>query len=85
MLKKLRRTVTSVLPVAEGRKGQCVNCGACCKLPVPCPFLKEEDGKCVCKIYKFRPLNCRKYPRSASEHITTETCGFQFTKPAAKK
>jgi len=70
-----------VLPVQKGRKGQCINCGACCKLPVPCPFLKEEDGKCVCKIYQVRPLNCRKYPRSRSEHITTQTCGYRFEKP----
>jgi hypothetical protein len=23
-------------------------------------------------------LNCRKYPRTESEHITQETCGYRF-------
>jgi len=33
------------LPVSENRRGQCVNCGACCKLPNVCPFIKagEDD------------------------------------------
>jgi len=76
---KFRRTLTSLLPVASNRRGQCVHCGACCKLPNVCPFLKvNEEGKGYCGIYHLRPLNCRKYPRSAAEHITTGTCGFRF-------
>jgi len=76
---KIKRTFTSVLPVAKNRKGQCVNCGACCKLPNVCKFAKtSEDGKIYCAIYPIRPLNCRKYPRTASELITPETCGFHF-------
>jgi hypothetical protein len=78
MLKKLRRTITSVLPVEDGRQGACQGCGECCKLAVPCPFLKMVDGKSRCTVYKVRPLNCRKYPRSADEHITQKTCGYQF-------
>ena len=79
MLKKLKRTITSVLPVAKDRVGACVNCGACCKLAVVCPFLKRrKDGSSYCSIYHFRPFNCRKYPRTASEHITQDTCGFSF-------
>jgi len=76
---KAKRTVTSVLPVSKNRKGQCVNCGACCKLPNECPFLRyADDGKEYCSIYPIRPLNCRKYPRTESEFITQETCGFNF-------
>ncbi len=61
------------------RKGQCINCGACCRLPVECPFLKTNgDGKGYCGVYPLRPLNCRKYPRTDSEHITKDTCGFHF-------
>ena len=76
---KIRRTFTSVLPVSKRRRGQCVHCGACCKLPNVCPFLKTNgDGEGYCGVYPLRPLNCRKYPRTESEHITPETCGFRF-------
>jgi hypothetical protein len=81
---RAKRTLTSVLPVAESRRGQCVHCGACCKLPVACPFLRTDgDGRVYCRIYPIRPLNCRKYPRSESEHITKDTCGFHFEEPPA--
>ena len=76
---RVRRTLTCLLPVSTARRGQCVHCGACCKLPNVCPFLKTgDDGKGYCGIYAFRPMNCRKYPRTAAEHITTDTCGFYF-------
>jgi Fe-S-cluster containining protein len=76
---RIKRTFTSVLPVAQQRRGQCIQCGACCKLPNVCPFLKSNgDGRIYCRIYPIRPLNCRKYPRTPSEHITTDTCGFRF-------
>lgn len=78
-LAKTKRTATSILPVSSKRKGQCVNCGACCKLPNVCAFLKSgENGKGYCSIYPIRPLNCRKYPRTESEFITQETCGYSF-------
>lgn len=76
---KAKRTVTCVLPVSKKRRGRCVNCGACCKLPNVCRFLRyADDGKQYCSIYMIRPLNCRKYPRTESEFITQETCGFSF-------
>ena len=76
---KIRRTFTSVLPVSQRRRGQCVHCGACCKLPNVCPFLRTNgDGEGYCGVYPLRPLNCRKYPRTDSEHITKDTCGFRF-------
>jgi hypothetical protein len=76
---KAKRTVTAFLPVADNRKGQCVSCGACCKLPTVCPFLKyDSEEKSYCTIYPIRPLNCRKYPRTESELITGDTCGFKF-------
>jgi len=76
---KAKRTLTSVLPVAKTRAGQCVGCGACCKLPKPCHFLKtDETGRGFCAIYELRPLNCRKYPRTESEWLTADTCGFRF-------
>ncbi|MGF1548909.1 MAG: hypothetical protein ACFCUG_16455 [Thiotrichales bacterium] len=79
MKDKIRRTITSILPVASNRRGSCNNCGACCKLPTQCRFLRFNDsGESYCGIYKVRPLNCRKYPRSAAELITADTCGFWF-------
>ena len=77
---KIKRTFTSVLPVAKNRTGKCIDCGECCKLPNLCPFLKfKSNGKSYCSIYPIRPLNCRKYPRTESEHITIDTCGFKFS------
>lgn len=76
---KIIRTITSVLPVKNGRNGSCKQCGECCKLPNPCVFLDYDgNNKAFCRAYRFRPLNCRKYPRSAREHITLGTCGFYF-------
>jgi Fe-S-cluster containining protein len=76
---KIKRTFTSALPVSKRRKGECVNCGACCKLPNVCLFLGHKaNGGSHCVIYLLRPLNCRKYPRVESEFITTETCGYRF-------
>jgi uncharacterized protein len=76
---KARRTLTSVLPVSGARQGECVQCGACCQLPNVCPFLKTSGtGETYCAIYRLRPLNCRKYPRTEAEQITADTCGFRF-------
>jgi Fe-S-cluster containining protein len=76
---KIKRTFTAFLPVAKNRKGQCIRCGACCKLPNVCLWLGfDAEGKAICKIYPLRSLNCRKYPRTKSEHITTGTCGMYF-------
>ncbi|MDP8219236.1 MAG: YkgJ family cysteine cluster protein [Candidatus Theseobacter exili] len=76
---KLIRTATSVLPVSSERHGNCNGCGECCKLPNACPFLRSgTDGKHYCSIYTFRPLSCRKYPRTKSEFITEKKCGYSF-------
>ena len=78
---RVKRTLTSAMPVAKNRKGSCVDCGACCKLPNTCYFLKyHKNGKSYCSIHSIRPLNCRKYPRTHSELITGDTCGFRFEK-----
>ena len=76
---KAKRTVTAILPVSKKRRGQCIHCGACCKLPNVCPFIKAgDDGKEYCSVYPIRPLNCRKYPRTQSECVTGDTCGYSF-------
>ena len=76
---KVKRTLTSLLPIDENRQGDCISCGKCCKLPNECYFLKYDSAeKSYCSIYKIRPLNCRKYPRTGDEHITKDTCGYRF-------
>jgi uncharacterized protein len=76
---KLRRTFTSMLPVHATRKGKCINCGACCRLPNKCMFLKHRsNGESYCAIHSIRPINCRKYPRAKHEQLTKRTCGFYF-------
>ena len=76
---KLVRILTSILPVAKNRVGNCINCGECCKLPNKCIFLRyKKDGASYCAIHPIRPLNCRKYPRTKKEHTTQQTCGFKF-------
>lgn len=79
MNNKLKRFATSFLPVAANRRGECIRCGECCKLPFPCPFLRyDENGLSSCAVYKLRPPSCRKYPRTADENLTAATCGYYF-------
>jgi len=79
MKEKLKRFLTSLLPVAENRRGDCNRCGACCKLPFPCPFLRfDGEGLSTCAVYFARPPSCRKYPRTQDEQLTPETCGYFF-------
>ena len=77
---KAKRTVTALLlPISKKRNGKCIQCGACCKSPDPCAFLRyKPDGSRYCEIYRIRPLNCRKYPRTEDESFTSDTCGFWF-------
>jgi len=79
MTAKVKRSVTSLLPVAKNRKGRCIRCGVCCKLPDVCPFLAtSEKGESYCSVYRLRPPTCRKYPRTKSEFLTADTCGYNF-------
>lgn len=85
MKNKLVRLGTSLLPVAPDRRGTCNRCGECCKLPYPCPFLRyDAEGLSSCAIYRVRPPSCRKYPRTAAENLTAETCGFYFLREGAR-
>jgi len=80
MIEKFQRTLTSLMPVEEGRSGACNGCGDCCKLPTRCLFLKTDSkGKDSCGIYSIRPPNCRKFPRSPAQLDTVkENCSFSF-------
>lgn len=78
---KVKRLATSlVLPVDKSRTGECLNCGACCRFLVNCPFLRPVEGSqgaCRCIVYPIRPLQCRKYPRTRQEQIH-HPCGYYF-------
>lgn len=80
MIQKFVRTLTSVLPVDKRRIGNCNQCGECCRLPFTCAFLKtDSDGKSSCAAYKFRPPNCRKFPRTESQmKPVIKVCGYSF-------
>lgn len=83
MINKSKRFITSMfLSVDKNRQGECIDCGECCKLPNICPFLRynKKEKSSYCLIYKIRPLVCRKYPRTESEHLTKKTCGYRFKK-----
>jgi len=81
MLEKIQRTLTSIFPVEDNRQGACNGCGDCCKLPFRCTFLKTDaNGNNTCAIYRIRPLNCRKFPRTRGElEAVKENCGFYFS------
>jgi len=79
MKKKIKRVMTSLLPVASNRRGECNRCGECCKLPYKCPFLRyDEGGLSSCAVYRFRPPSCRKYPRAEAESSIPVSCGYYF-------
>ena len=81
---KVKRQLTCLLPVTEGRRGACRSCGACCRLPYECPALQVgKDGRSRCAIYAIRPTSCRVYPRTPREHVTHAVCGFAFKAPPA--
>lgn len=78
--KAMRFCTSIVLPVDKSRTGECNMCGACCEFLVKCPLLKRDSsGAPVCRIYALRPLQCRKYPRSAKEQVH-QPCGYRFEK-----
>jgi len=82
-LGKFERTITAFLPVSPARRGECRNCGACCKKnPTRCPLLRfDKNGKSYCAIWKYRPPQCRKYPRIENEQVIgfgKANCGYYF-------
>lgn len=61
------------------RVGECRQCGKCCSLVYRCPFLKKVGDKQLCRIYEYRPAQCRHFPidkRDLKEAGTT--CGYSF-------
>ena len=76
---KVLRQITAFSPVYKHRSGTCKRCGACCKLPYTCPWLRtDKSGLIRCSVYFFRPPSCRKYPRTRAEHLTKDVCPIKF-------
>ena len=44
------------------RTGECLRCGACCRLAYRCQFLRHTGDVTECRFHKQRPLNCRLFP-----------------------
>ncbi|MCK5397682.1 MAG: YkgJ family cysteine cluster protein, partial [Thermoplasmata archaeon] len=55
------------------RHGECVNCGACCRMPVRCVFLFRNK----CMIHRNRPKQCREFP-SKPVQLVSHSCGYWF-------
>ncbi len=62
------------------RAGACDQCGLCCKIVFDCPFLARKEDHTVCRIYKFRPLQCRAFPFNETDLKDVDRCSFRFEK-----
>jgi Fe-S-cluster containining protein len=62
------------------RRGECLGCGKCCQVVVPCPMLYKIGGKVLCKIHQHKPYECHIYPvnnKDFFKHLKP-TCGYWF-------
>jgi hypothetical protein len=69
----------------ERRRGECIRCGACCRLIFKCPALYYlDDGTAACRYHQLRPMNCRVFPideRDIADRdmvMPERPCGFHF-------
>ena len=66
------------------RTGECLRCGACCRLAYRCQFLRHNGDVTECRFHKQRPLNCRLFPIDerdlADRDIVSPhtSCGYRF-------
>jgi len=69
---------------AAARAGECLRCGACCRLAYRCHLLRDNGQITECRFHGWRPLNCRLFPideRDLADRdlIAPDTaCGFRF-------
>lgn len=65
------------------RKGECLQCGNCCRLLFRCPFLVGSNGNIKCLIYNshvFRPRSCRDFPIDPQDLADVKfQCGYHFS------
>ncbi len=62
------------------RRGECLQCGHCCKLVYRCPLLVESQHTMKCLIYNAgRPTQCRVFPLNISDLADVNfRCGYYF-------
>lgn len=72
-----REVLTSSL---KRRRGECLQCGRCCKLVYKCPFLIVGQSTMKCLIYNIgRPEQCRVFPLNTSDLADVNfRCGYFF-------
>lgn len=73
IITKSRQLLECLLPIDKNRVGECQQCGRCCKLVMKCIFFR--NNKCI--IYKIRPPQCRKSPRT-SRYLKEGCPGYSF-------
>jgi Fe-S-cluster containining protein len=63
------------------RKGECNQCGECCKFLFVCPMLYKRNSKYACRIYKIRPPICRLFPLTYHDISGLKSkCDFYWNK-----
>ncbi len=77
---KLARMVRARFRKGNGwiRKGECAECGTCCRLPIPCLFFYGNH----CLIHNRRPRQCGEFP-AGPEDLVSYDCGYRFKKREA--
>lgn len=87
---KLRRTLLirfrreKVMRMLKRRTGECLRCGACCKLLIRCPAYDESGGVPRCRLYDDRPGACGLFPLDESDLRDRDIvqpyvkCGYTF-------
>jgi len=86
---KIRRSAIVCVPGLAARlqrkhglAGQCAQCGASCRLMMPCP--QWDPGTHLCRIYESRPPVCRYFPMTPADLRDVELsaqgvhCGHHF-------
>jgi len=61
---------------AHRRRGECARCGKCCKIVMPCAFLKDRNH---CRIYGSHPNQCRAFPVDYRDLKDVPECRFWFS------
>ncbi len=90
---KLRRVLfiafrkKRVVRMLERRRGECLRCGACCKLLVRCPYYDDSSGGPRCSVYQDRPGPCGIFPLDELDLKERDPvhphrkCGYRFEDP----
>jgi hypothetical protein len=73
------------------RSGECLRCGACCRLVVKCIFcFKDKAGLPACRSYNFRNANCSKFPFDSRDIADRDLiaphspCGYSWGRKGKK-